>query len=422
MPSPLRKLGKNEYIYSVITKIAMILIGILFSVVQARYLGAELKGSVTYINGIASVGSIILTFGIHQAYPYYRNKYGKEQYLPIYMTLVIVLFSLQIAICIAAACFLPISNEWKASLILMPLIGYATIVGYVYLVENPNGRNTALTWVSVIEFIYIVFLFFLTDPNLVLAISVLMLAELLKTVYFTYKIPFRFTKKAAHRSHIWELLSYGFFPMLALLMTTLNYKVDVIMLGNSVHVTLAQVGIYSIGYLLADKCLLVSDAVKQILLSKLANGKGPAEVAMAMRLCFPIAIFLALGVMLFGQIVIDFLYGDEFTGAYSITLICVLGTIPMVFFKMITQYNIVHKKQKLNVYFLSISVAINVVLNLLLIPAYNIHGAAVATVVSNIICAIIYIIYFSRISGIRCRELIFMQKEDIKNIRGFFKK
>ena len=49
------KVLKNEYIYSVLTKVLTFIIGILQSVLIARYLGAELKGINAYINRPSSM-------------------------------------------------------------------------------------------------------------------------------------------------------------------------------------------------------------------------------------------------------------------------------------------------------------------------------------------------------------------------------
>ena len=76
----------NEYVFSVFTKMISIMLGMIQSILIARYLGAELKGVNAYISSVVSVGSIIITFGIHQAYPYFRQKYGKEKIYNEYLS------------------------------------------------------------------------------------------------------------------------------------------------------------------------------------------------------------------------------------------------------------------------------------------------------------------------------------------------
>ena len=66
----IKKMISNEYIYSVLTRFITVAVSLIQSILVARYLGAALKGSAIYIKSITSIGAIIVTFGMHQAYPY----------------------------------------------------------------------------------------------------------------------------------------------------------------------------------------------------------------------------------------------------------------------------------------------------------------------------------------------------------------
>ena len=116
------------------------------------------------------------------------------------------------------------------------------------------------------------------------------------------------------------------------------------------------------------------------------------------------------------------MYGAEYTGAYSIILITATGILVVSYFKFIAQYNIVNKKQFLNVAMLSIAIIVDVVLNLLFIPIWGINGAAFATSIGNVVCGIVFIIYFCHRTGIRFSEMIIPQKEDIKLLTKVFNK
>ena len=94
----------------------------------------------------------------------------------------------------------------------------------------------------------------------------------------------------------------------------------------------------------------------------------------------------------------------------------------MVFFKMISQYNNVNGKQIVNVYLLLGTVISNVILNIIMIPKLNIVGAALASLISYVICAIAFIIYFNKITNIPVRNMVFPTKDDIKQIIKISKK
>ena len=91
MSNRLVKLIKNEYVFSIISRVFSVLISLVQSVIVARYLGASLQGVNSYITSITNIGAIVITFGMHQAYPYFRKKYGKEAVFNEYMSLIMLL-------------------------------------------------------------------------------------------------------------------------------------------------------------------------------------------------------------------------------------------------------------------------------------------------------------------------------------------
>ena len=98
------------------------------------------------------------------------------------------------------------------------------------------------------------------------------------------------------------------------------------------------------------------------------------------------------------------------------------GTAFMVFLKMISQYNIVHKKQITNLLLLSVSVITNVLFNLLFIPIMGITGAALASLIGHMVCAICFVLYFSHITKVRIVDLIIPHKSDLGFIKFLKKK
>lgn len=422
MKKKLGKVLKNEYVFSILTKFISFTIGIVQSILVARYLGSELKGINAYISSIASVGSIIVTFGMHQAYPYFRKKYGKEAVFQDFASLIMFLYSGLLIIAAALAIFLPVSLELKAVFILIPLLGYSRIVGYLTLVEAPNVRNAWWTVISIIEIVYVALLWIFIERNIYWGISILLFADVLKCIIYTVLLRVRPRWSKNIPKLFSELLKYGFFPMLALLMTTLNYRIDVMMLRQYDSITNAMVGVYSLGISLSDKIVLIPDTLKGVLVSKLTKGAEHDEVAKVCRLGFWTSLVLCLLIFALGKPVIHLLYGAEYDGAYSVVLITAAGILAVIFFKLIAQYNIVNKKQKLNVLLLSVAIVVDVVLNLIFIPLWGIQGAAFATSVGNLACGITFVLYFSRISGIPVSKMILIQKEDIRYVKSFFKK
>lgn len=419
----INKLLKNEYFFSVLTKILMVVIAFIHSIILARFLGPYLKGTQATIYSIISIGSILINLSSHQAYPYFRKKYGFENYYDRYMTFIVIYHLIFIILSFMIAALVAKYSVVSAiAILLIPISGFSTSLGYVCLVEHPRARNTALLIIDIIDTIFIGFLWKVTEADVLHIFLVFLIPFLLKIIYFLFKDRFKFKIIGIDKNFVIEILKFSFFPMISMLLTTLNYKIDIFMLKASYYVNMTDIGIYSIGVSLADKVVYIPDAVKEILLSKLAKGKGEKEVALVMRFCFPVSCFITLVLIMIGEPIINILYGNEYKGAYLITLICVLGTSMMVFFKMISQYNNVNGKQVINVCLLCITIIINIILNIVMIPKFGINGAAIASLISYTTCAIIFLIFFKKATGIPIQQMIIPTKDDIKKIKLKLKK
>lgn len=408
----IQKLFKNEYLYSLFTRGISITLAFMQSVIIARYLGSALKGTSAYIQSITSIGSIVVTFGMHQAYPYFRKKYGKEKIYNDYLSIITILYSVYLLMGLILALFFFKAVELKISAMLIPFLGYSNVMSYVCLVETPNRRNR---WWSIIGFInvsFITMLWLCTKANIAFVIVILLFEDLLKCFVYTLiiKPSIRFHKGLIPLAI--ELFKVGFLPMVALLMTTLNYKIDVLMLRSFEQITTAQIGVYSVGMTLADKIALIPDTLKGVLVSKLSKGADHFEVAKVSRLCFWATVLCCMVILALGNTFINLLYGKEYDGAYQVLLICSFGTIFIGYFKLIAQYNIVNKKQIRNVALLSISVLINIGLNYLLIPRYELNGAAFASGVGYFLSGIIFVVWFAKSHGIPVSKMFLIQSED----------
>ena len=413
---------KNEYIYSTITRFITIILGLIQSVLIARFLGAELRGFNAYISSIVSVGSIIITFGMHQAYPYFRKTRGKEAIYQDYMSLVSLVYATYMVLGFLCAFLLPVNIGIRAACVIIPLQGYAKTVDYIALVEHPNTRNKWWTIIAFLDVLYVAMLWLLVSRNKLWAISILVLADIIKSIIYARLLRVRIV---AHKGLVTlgkELVKYGFFPMLALLMTTLNYRIDVIMLHQYDFINDAVIGVYSLGLSLSDKIVIIPDTLKGVLVSKLAKGAKDDEVAKVSRIGLWSSVLIFLLVSALGRWVIAFFYGNEYIDAYPIIVITAFGMLAVVYFKFISQYNIVNKRQKLNVALLSIAVVADIVLNLTFIPIWGIKGAALATSIGNCICGVVFIVYFCRKTGISIQEMIIPQKTDLEIIKAVFKK
>ena len=308
------------------------------------------------------------------------------------------------------------SIEIKAAFILIPIYGYDRVISYIALIEAPNKRNAWWMIICFIDVIYVGIMVLFVPKSVGSAISILAFAEVLKCVVYTAMLRTRPSFNINQIPLFCQLLKMGFFPVVALLMTTLNYKIDILMLKSFDFITQSQIGIYSIGMAFADRVVIIPYTLKGVLASKLSKGADEEEVAKVCRLCFWCSVIICIGLIILGEPLLNILYGEEYFGSYDVLLICSVGSIFIGFFKLIAQYNIVNKMQIRNVLMLSISIIVNVILNKFLIPKYQLRGAAFASGVGYFLSGLIFIVWFSAANRIPLHSMFLINKNDIKSI------
>ena len=415
MLTKVRRALKNVYVFSILSRVVMVGVGFLYSILLARYLGTELKGQLTYINTITAITVIVCSFGMHQAYPYYR-KQGTEGIGRTYGHICFLALGGYIVIAAIAAAIVGNRDArvtWAIAL--TPLLTFTKLVTYRVMVDDPNRKNAWEVVCELLEAAALALLLLFAPRNLTFAIAVLAGKNLISCVYYLRAsgADLRITRE--DRAMLRRFAAFGFLPMLSLLMNNLNYRIDVLMLGASV--TDEQIGIYSVGIQIAEKVWLVSDALRDALFSKLIGGRDAEEVNKVIRICFTISLVIDLAIIAVGAPFIRICYGAEYAGAYEPLVIVLFGTLVMVFYKIIQTYNIVHKKQKLNFIFLAASVVANVILNAVLIPLWGINGAAAASLISYSVCAFLFVFEYTRATGSKIRDLLILNREDLATIR-----
>ncbi len=71
--SVLRRVVNNDYAFTIFTKIAALLIGVISSSFSKRFLGPALEGQWRYIDSLLTTVAIAANLGLYQPYPYYRR-------------------------------------------------------------------------------------------------------------------------------------------------------------------------------------------------------------------------------------------------------------------------------------------------------------------------------------------------------------
>lgn len=420
MLSNVKKAIQNPYALSVISKIFGIVVGLLFVVFQSRYLGAEIKGQVATVNSIVSITSIVFGLGVYHAYPYFKRN-STVDIMPIFLRIALLMLLIYFAIAAIILFTFDLSAKYIAVLIITPLLTYDGVVSYVTLIEVPNKRSLTDMAVNFSELVLLLILWIVAPPSFLVGVIIITIKDIVKAIIFTFwwrKRIFVFSESL--RIWIPKLVRFGFFPMLSFLMTTLNYRVDVLMLNG--QVADAAIGVYSVGVLLAERIWLMPDAMKGVMVSHITKGKDARETAYVIRICNTACLIIVAGIAILGKPFIDFVFGLEYSEAYQITLILLAGVFSMIYYKLIDAYNIVMGKQFVSFVLLGIGVVFNIIANLILIPQLGIYGAGIASVISYAVCSMLFIIYFCHVTKISFSKMLLINRADFGKLMATLKR
>lgn len=411
----------QEYLFSIFSKLVGVALAVVYSVIYNRYLGAALKGEAAIISNYISLISSFTCLGMYQAYPFYKKK-GEKDIFYSFVNNMTSLYLLMLICCIVLIIVVPIDVNLKFAIALVPIHSYIRHINYVVTVEAPKRRNISSILINLTDILVVLGFFIFTEASYKYLVIIL-IVQLLINLAFSYSNLHVVLKKLRFDlSQVFKYAKYGIVPMITLMLMTLNYRVDILMLENAENISKTEIGVYSVGVALAERVWLVPDAIKDILLSRLSRGKDNSEVSKVIRISLFISLVMLVGFVVFGKLLINILYGPEYADAYKILIIMLAGVIGMVFYKMVYSYNVVQGKKMVNMIFLAIAAIINVIGNFLLIPTYGIAAAAWTSVISYTICGLAFLFYFCILERTPVFKVIFLQKEDLKIIKSFFSK
>ena len=161
---------------------------------------------------------------------------------------------------------------------------------------------------------------------------------------------------------------------------------------------------------------LIPDAFKDVLVNKTSRSDPVKEIILVTKYSFYFSIILIIGFAILGEKFIVVMYGKEFVNSYFCTIILFIGCLSMIIYKLIHPIYIAKGKQIVVVIILCISVITNIIANILLIPKYNIYGAAWSSVLSYSLCSIIFLIIFCKDYNVNCSEFFIIRGEEIKKV------
>lgn len=414
------RLTDNDYVFTILTKIAAVLIGLVASSFSNRYLGPDLKGELARISSMLSIVAVTANFGLYQPYPFYKRR-GTPDVLDKFLRIFILQFALYTVLGVLGALTFR-SFELTAVCLLAPIQVLANQLSFMIMVEDVKFKNVIFFTARITNTLVTILAFYTMDRTILIALALVVIGDVITVVMALLRMRRLPNPLRADLRFVAKIVPFGIVSMITTLMLTLNYRVDTLMMGYLYHIPDAEIGFYNLGVSLSEYGWLIPDAFREVLFSHTAKDDAIGEVTMSMKVNFYLTLVIIAGILLLGRPVIALLAGAEFLPAYPVTVLLVVGIVPMSYFKIIGTLLLAQGKKFIYLGMLTASVLVNILCNTVTIPLWGKMGAALSSVVSYTVAGAVFLLYYMRTYRVKASSVFLFSREEIEKMKGILLK
>ncbi len=410
-------------IYSFSAKIIVSLLGIITSIIGARYYGAEMIGLVAILGTVLGIAGLFAVFGMSTSMlrliPEYYQKYSIGASIALYkkfLGLVLVVSSIVAIIVfilsetIANTVFHKPELTWFISLAAVVLIFQA--VGNVNITMIRSLKKIKLfalleltpKVISLLLLLIFTFMFYDQYNLIYIAFSVSIIMTILTSGYLISYIS-SCSKKIS--SNILpsnkDILALSFPMFLTGGLFVIIGQTDIVMIG--MFRSASEVGVYSIVFSLAMLTTFVISSINVMAAPKFSElyhaGKMDElqhVVQKSSKLMFWTTLPILLVLFLFGKLILS-IYGEEFVIGYMALIFLIMGQFVNALSGSVGHLLNMTGYQKEFRNIMLIAAIINISMNYILLPEYGINGAAFASLLSVVFWNIASIIFIKQRFG-----------------------
>jgi O-antigen/teichoic acid export membrane protein len=412
------------------TRIALIFVGLTTSIIMARSLGPEGKGLFSLAIISAGMIFIVVNLGVGAASGFMlgRRKISLEELAGNWLSLSMLIGATALALSFAIVPFLaprwlPSVPLWAIALALLTLPSLILVYNFQMLFRaNDDFRNfNIIEAMQPVSFLVFLLPFaFLSSGSLLASSLAAHLASNLVAGVGAALLMRRCVKLSVrwNGAVIGETLRFGVQHSLGNLLDFLNYRIDMLLMNY--YLDPVHVGYYSISVLVAEKLWYLPNVLSAVLHPRVAHAGDEADANRDTTSISRMTVFVigigCLAILLIGRPVVRLLYSDRFLPAVT-PLFLLLPGIFMISLSKILQSDLTARGYpRANMWAGLAAVISNVVLNVILIPRIEINGAAIASTVSYSLYALVIVVYFMRVTGVRLATIVVPKAGDVRYI------
>jgi len=391
--SAVKKIAESTSVI-LLGKIAGKFLGLITTILLARYLSVELFGQ--YSLALEFIGLLLFLndFGVSLVLPRELTQKEKQSEELIGNSLGLKLF-LGIFSVIASIFIANLAGYQTDTLLILYIFSLTLFTGSVSSVFSSIFQaKLKMVYVVLVEFvqrlIFLALVFYAISINAPLALIIVFsvfstVVSVILNYYFARGVT-KISIKLDFQKWV-QIIKIGAPLGLSLLFLAIYNRIDVLML--SLMVNLDAVGRYSAAYRLTWALAIIPDALAFTLFPIMSGFYKKSEEALkkthalAFRYLTIIFVPIAFGTTILSERILFHIYGADYLNeGIVLTLIALMWGALLIFLNLISSnmLNSIHRQNFL----------VNVTANLLLIPRYSFFGAAIATLFTEIVTFILF--------------------------------
>lgn len=402
------------------------------SIYIARFLGPSAKGVYYLFVQAVSILATISLLGVDTSAIYYLGKGHSARSIVFISTVITIITGVLMAVSLAAACNWPLIRQGifaepdRRYLFIVaaaiPFMGMVRLNSAIAMGFNRyvafNALNVALFCVLAAGFVIftVVMHMGLLGAFISFAFTYLIMSVVYCFIIFNSKEMY-----SAHGENVKpkKLIGYGMRVFMVPIILMVIYRVDSFLLGY--YKDASVVGFYSVALSFAELLLFIPESTGTILFPKLAYIQYPEldkKFASILRSSIALTAVVTILFFLTMKYLLIFAYGDAYFESIKIAYLLLPGLFAMSTYYLFASYLQAIGRPGVVSLILGIILAGKLALCWLLIPRFNLIGAAMASTLSYVGCFIIFLFAFRIKSTIGLGELLVLRQSDINSIRN----
>lgn len=382
--------------WMLVSKILSMFISLLTTIYVVRNLGPENYGQLSYAVSFVGIFSFIATLGLDNILYRELIQRDKDKSKLMGSALILKLIAGIIAILICVGVNISITKDTISSILITILSG-TFIFNAFQIINFEFQANIKSKYPSIISLIVTLIINSLKIIVISIGQGIIYIAAVLLLESILYMILYLlYYKKHNYIGNIKEwvfdkytsiVLIKDSIPLVITSAFTLIYsRIDQVFIKHMIDAH--AVGIYDSAVRVAEVWYFIPGIIVTSLFPAIINAKKISEEQYFKRLLklavflFILATSVAIMTTWLSPYIINLLYGKSFNEATIILQIYVWAGVGMFLNILVNNYLIVENKRLIIILTSSVPMIINIALNIILIPKYNIVGSAYATLIS----------------------------------------